>query len=61
MTQSRCQSGYAVDVVAHWGDPILKDAPAFDVHNQTPEAAAQQFGYNCDYVGLLPLAGDTRR
>ena len=34
-------------------DPVTADAPAFDVHHQTPEAAAKQFGYNCDYVGVL--------
>ncbi|HSV37636.1 MAG TPA: PhoX family phosphatase [Nocardioidaceae bacterium] len=51
-------TGYTYDVVAKWGDPIIKGAPAFDVHNQTPEAAAQQFGYNCDYVGLVYRADD---
>ncbi len=48
--------GYAYDVVAKWGDPILKHAPEFDVHHQTPESAAQQFGYNADYVGLVYLS-----
>jgi hypothetical protein len=51
-------AGYRSEVVIGWGDPVLRDAPAFDVDNQTPEAAAKQFGYNCDYVGVLPLRGD---
>ncbi len=50
--------GYTSDVVISWGDRVERGAPAFDVHRQTPEAARQQFGYNCDYVGVLPLRGD---
>ncbi|MGE5719781.1 MAG: PhoX family protein [Nocardioidaceae bacterium] len=48
--------GFEHRVVIGWGDPVLSGAPAFDVHNQTPDAAAAQFGYNCDYVGLVPLS-----
>lgn len=48
-------SGFAHRVVMRWGDPVLPGAPAFDAHNQTVEAARKQFGYNCDYVGVLPL------
>ncbi|GAA6527290.1 PhoX family phosphatase [Intrasporangium sp. DVR] len=44
-------------VVIRWGDPVEADAPAFDVTRQTPEAQATQFGYNNDYVGILPLDG----
>jgi secreted PhoX family phosphatase len=48
-------SGYATTVVASWGDPVVAGAPVFDPLKQTPESAALQFGYNCDYVGILPL------
>jgi len=51
--------GFDHHVVVGWGDPVTPDAPAFDVHRQTPRKAAKQFGYNCDYVGLLAL--DRRR
>lgn len=51
-------SGYRSDVVIAWGDPVLHDASEFDVDRQTPEAAARQFGYNCDYVGVIPGRGD---
>jgi len=51
-------AGFASSVVIGWGDKVLRDAPAFDVHRQTPEAAAKQFGYNNDYVGVLPLRGE---
>ena len=47
--------GYAYDVVMRWGDPVTAGAPAFDVDAQTPQAQSQQFGYNCDYIGFLPL------
>ncbi len=49
-------AGFGHHVVVSWGDRVLPDAPRFDARNQTPEAAAQQFGYNCDYIGVLPLS-----
>ncbi|PZP03939.1 MAG: phosphatase [Dermacoccus nishinomiyaensis] len=49
--------GFTHDVIIRWGDPVTKRAPRFDVHHQTPEAQAQQFGYNNDYVGIIPLDG----
>ncbi len=48
--------GYNADILVRWGDPITADAPDFDVMNQTPEAQAQQFGYNNDYVGFAEVA-----
>ena len=47
--------GFRSDVLIRWGDPVVAGAPAFDVEAQTPESAAAQFGYNNDYVGVLPL------
>jgi hypothetical protein len=47
------------NVVIRWGDPVEAGAPRFDVHAQTPESQAQQFGYNNDYVGVLPLSAST--
>ena len=49
--------GYTTDLVIRWGDPVLAGAPPFDVSAQTGESAAAQFGYNCDYVGVVPLPG----
>jgi secreted PhoX family phosphatase len=46
--------GYDQQVVIRWGDPVLPGAPGFDFHNQTAEAQAKQFGYNNDFVGLIP-------
>ncbi len=48
--------GFGHHVVISWGDRVLPEAPRFDVRNQSPESAAMQFGYNCDYVGVLPLS-----
>ncbi len=51
--------GYRSDVLIKWGDPVTRKAKPFDVHKQTPESAATQFGYNNDYVGVIPT-GDKR-
>ena len=47
--------GYEWAPVLRWGDPLLPGAPDFDPHNLSPDAQAQQMGYNCDYVGFVPL------
>lgn len=51
--------GHDATVLMRWGDPVERDAPAFDVLNQTAAAQARQFGYNNDYVGFLPLPKGT--
>ncbi|MFF6885294.1 PhoX family protein [Streptomyces sp. NPDC012421] len=48
-------SGYGQNVVIRWGEPILRGTPAFDAENQTAKAQAGQFGYNNDFLSLLPL------
>ncbi|SFU00307.1 hypothetical protein SAMN05660657_04637 [Geodermatophilus amargosae] len=48
-------AGYGYAVVMRWGDPVEDGAPPFDVDAQTPDAQAKQFGYNCDFIGFLPL------
>lgn len=47
-------TGYRWDAIIRWGDPILKGAPAFDGANQTPQAQEGQFGYNNDYLDIIP-------
>ncbi|GHJ91871.1 hypothetical protein SNE510_13900 [Streptomyces sp. NE5-10] len=54
-------SGYGQNVVIRWGEPILRGAPAFDSERQTAEAQAGQFGYNNDFLSLLPLRGERDR
>ncbi|HLU55368.1 MAG TPA: alkaline phosphatase PhoX, partial [Pseudonocardia sp.] len=47
--------GYRWDPIIRWGDPILPGARAFDPDRQSPEQQAKQFGYNCDYLDILPI------
>ncbi|MEU6983855.1 PhoX family protein [Streptomyces sp. NPDC046324] len=53
--------GYEQNVVIRWGEPILRGAPAFDADKQTAAAQAGQFGYNNDFLSLLPLPGERDR
>lgn len=47
--------GHAAQVLLRWGDPLMPGSPAFDARRQSAAAQALQFGYNCDYVGYIPL------
>ncbi|MFC7621511.1 PhoX family protein [Microlunatus sp. GCM10028923] len=48
-------NGYDHSVLVQWGDPILPGAPRFDVDRQTAEAQRKQFGYNNDFLVVVPL------
>ncbi|MFC6018674.1 PhoX family protein [Plantactinospora solaniradicis] len=48
-------NGYDHSVVMRWGDPVLAGAPELDVDRQSAARQSQQFGYNNDFVGVLPL------
>lgn len=47
-------SGFKWEPIIRWGDPLFSSAPEFDINNQTAEAQAQQFGYNNDYLTVVP-------
>lgn len=47
--------GYSSNVLIRWGDGVVPGAPEFSLSGQTAEAAAKQFGFNCDYNGFFPL------
>ena len=53
--------GFDHHVVIRWGDRVVPGAPEFDAYHQSVQAASKQFGYNCDYVGVLPIEGDAKR
>jgi len=52
--------GYDAKVLLRWGDAVEAGAPPFDPMNQTAAAQAKQFGYNCDYIGFLPLPAESK-
>ncbi|WP_446212325.1 PhoX family protein [Micromonospora sp. IBSANI012] len=54
-------NGYDHAVVIRWGDPVVPGAPEFDLHGQNAAAQSKQFGYNNDFVGVLPLDRRGRR
>src|SRR5690606_7079443 len=54
-------AGYDYDLIIRWGDRVVAGAPPFDVYKQTGEAQSKQFGYNCDYIGVVPYHGDRDR
>jgi uncharacterized protein len=47
--------GYSYNLILRWGDPLFPGAPEFDLHQQTGAQQAQQFGYNCDFIGFFVL------
>ena len=53
--------GYEADVLIRWGDKVLSGAPPFDPLQQTSAAQTQQFGYNNDFLGYLPIDGRNDR
>ncbi|MFT3810386.1 MAG: PhoX family phosphatase [Micropepsaceae bacterium] len=48
-------AGHRADILISWGDPVLPGAPAFDAMAQSATAQSAQFGFNCDFIGYLPL------
>ncbi|MEV1288296.1 PhoX family phosphatase [Micromonospora sp. NPDC049679] len=48
-------NGYDHAVVIRWGEPVLPDGPELDVHHQTGARQSKQFGYNNDFLAVLPL------
>ncbi|MFJ2174161.1 PhoX family protein [Streptomyces sp. NPDC087851] len=54
-------AGHSQNVVIRWGDPILRGAPAFNADKQSAKAQAGQFGYNNDFLSLLPMQGKSEQ
>ncbi|MCM4084208.1 PhoX family protein [Paractinoplanes hotanensis] len=54
-------NGYDHALVIRWGDPMVPGAPAFDLDHQTGETQSKQFGYNNDFLCVVPIPGSDRR
>ena len=48
-------AGHDSRVLIRWGDAVLPEAPIFDPRRVTAASQAMQFGYNNDYLAVLPL------
>ncbi len=46
--------GYTWRPLIRWGDPLFSKVPTFDILAQTAEAQSGQFGYNSDYLDIIP-------
>lgn len=58
-TTHHVAADHSAEILIRWGDPLFDDSPVFDPFNQTAAAQHRQFGYNNDFIGLVPLS-DTR-
>ncbi len=48
--------GYKSEILIRWGDPMFTDAgTGFEFGTQTAAQQERQFGYNCDWIGFIPL------
>ncbi len=47
--------GYYARTLIRWGEPLTMEASTHNVWQQSAVHQSQQFGYNCDFVGFLPL------
>ncbi|MFN3944135.1 MAG: PhoX family protein [Allosphingosinicella sp.] len=54
-TDHHVAPGHRADVLIRWGDPLFPGMGPFDPMRQSAADQARRFGYNNDFVGLVPL------
>ena len=47
--------GYSTQILMRWGDKVTKDAPEFDVNNQSASSQQKQYGHQNDFMAFMPL------
>lgn len=47
--------GYSRKILISWGDPLNATAPSYDPEQVSAKLAAEQFGYNNDFLAWLPI------
>lgn len=50
--------GHEAEILLRWGDPLFPDSPEFNPARQSEAAQLRQFGYNNDFIGMIPLGPD---
>ncbi|MGH8649607.1 MAG: PhoX family protein, partial [Burkholderiales bacterium] len=53
-------TGYDVQVLIRWGDPIRRAGPPFRPGQQAPDDQEQQFGSDNDFIAFMPLPRGSR-
>jgi secreted PhoX family phosphatase len=48
-------AGYRWAPIIRWGDPLFSTTDRFDADDQTARRASRQFGYNNDYLDIIPI------
>src|SRR5262245_43637074 len=51
----RVPEGYTAEVLLAWGDHLTDINATFDPARLTADEQKKRFGYNCDFVGFVPL------
>ncbi len=57
----RVPAGYEWEPIIRWGDPLFSGTPGLTKQGSSPTAQPRQFGYNNDYLDIIPDAGSTTR
>lgn len=54
-------AGYRAEVLIRWGDSLSAESEPFDPGHQSAASQSMQFGFNNDFLGIIPFPGQDRR